>query len=213
MHYRVPVTKTYTLVSSVEKFISSSPAGHTAKGHVRMGVKDMTTAATFKAETLSLSGLDADTLPSHINKKGQNIPVTLAFHADPADLTAPALTLTGLATVDAKNDRLASHSGIAHGAAFLPLPCTCSPKADQAYKKFDASNFAASTEDPHGDIPANVYYPHPCLDTTKTALQPAHFHATYTARYNAKLTKEANALANPAAVETLVNSKVPAANK
>jgi len=181
VHYRAPVSKTYTIVMASDGGVDVRSDGYTATGHGRMWTAGSGTAFTLGSERLAMGGSKPDASPSPIGAKGQHIPVESEYYAKGA--SEPLLRFTGLATVDWKNERLASSVGIVRGQDMTPLPCATKDCTTRE------ANQGAGLEGQ--TLLGGIYYPQPCYMEGTEEPEPAHFHGTYATRYNATLSTKA----------------------
>jgi len=190
IHYRAPVAQSHTLIMAYDRGWTGDYA---KKGYGRMWTSGLKAAFTLGGESLTVSGRKTDAHPSPIGAKGQNIPVKFECYST-ADSTTPRLRFTGLATIDWRNERLSSSTGIVYAENVYPLPLRGAEWVDQG---------SLNGEEPL----EGIYYPQPCFEEGTRELKPAHFHGTYTTRYNAAVSK--NASDTRASMEKAVNDRVP----
>jgi len=225
LHYRAPVNKTYTLVMAYAYdnddkpfMLDSVNYPDTMAGYGLMWASDKEKRVfEFNAERTVDSKV--------IGNKGMNYPTEVVYF-NTNDPDAPAISLKGLATLaKVKNSNetyLLSSAGFARAQGMYPATFAF---GEQGYASTDpnkeygiADVIALGNKLPDGlkKQPAanNIYYPAVCLveeDEDSWFLEGAHFHGTYTMRFNKKQTdKNSNDFDS---LETLVKSLVPAAKK
>jgi len=191
IHYRVPVTKKYTILMA---YTGNWKEPYANSGTGRMWAADKQKAIKFGGDDWLLKGLTAEEQAGFIGKKGQNIPEEGRYY-NAADPDAPALSFTGLATMDYY--WFSGSTGIVYGENFAPAPCANHPAAEQGEWEYGSG----------GGVPAGIYYPQLHLDE---APPPAHFHGTYTTRYNAK---KSDALYGETADSLMDNEWIPKDNR
>jgi len=211
IHYRAPITKSYTILMGYETE-DKERIDPDQTGYGRMWGADSEIAFFLKGDTVNLLGQNPAGAAGQIGAKGLNIPVE-GEHSIALKETDPAgsmfVNFTGVGTLDPKLGRVASITGFAYGLNFKPAPCpqkefkcsarnhlnnTGAPNAkdanpDQGVLDRGKAGTLDEELDILGELLPNVYYPQPCYDAAPK-LTPAHFFGTYTSRYNLALTKE-----------------------
>ena len=207
--YRAPANKSYTILMAYSG--GGDLVNYTSMAHGRMWAKDNEKAFTFGGEKLFFGGRTLEGLPNYIGKNGANIPMEFEF-LNAVNPSTPLLSFSGVGTMDLKNGRIASITGVAYSENMTPANMTKHSKAEQGV--LDTKRAPGEESDAlvlwkpsvGCSTVADVYYPQASLDAA-WELTPAHFLGTYTTRFNASLTKKADGHW-PSMVEQ-VESKVP----
>jgi len=221
IHYRSPVSKSYTIVMAFDKIDEIRPDGYTATGYGRMWTAGLKPAFTLGGENLTVSGQGSDMGISPIGARGQSIPVQFEF--DNADNpSVPWLYFTGLATIDWNNERFANSSGVVFCENMKPIPCakTGHHTTEQGLES-DGTNGLLEYE-----TLGDVYYPQSCyvdplVTGHRSLVTSGHYYGTYTTRYNAARSLAADKAATRSQsldkwqnLKTLLDTKwVPSANR
>ena len=208
VHFRAPVTKTYTLLMGYEGEMERAGEDYVNKGYGRMWAAGEH-SLELTGEILALNGQDARGKSSLVGARGVNIPES-GMHrtvrndgANPPELTGEALVFDGVATVDPKNgNRIAGSAGFVHGEGFRPHACAlanCRLPGTKS-RQGDPGDLAAHA----AQLIPGVYYPQGVVVDASAAPgagedSPAHFLGTYTTRYNKKLADDAARLGSPKA--------------
>jgi len=181
IHYRMPVTKNYTILMAY-----SGQLGETSKGYGRMWAPKERVIELRGGEGLMLNGRDAEGNYSFIGAKMTNIPESGTYTV--TDGSNATVNFDGLATVNWKLGIIASSTGFVYGENFMPLTCALANCPD------------AGTNPDQGDTPVasqlqvvNLYYPQKCATSSASSApsRDTHFFGTYTTRHNAKLSNAA----------------------
>jgi len=185
VHYRAPVTKSYTILMAYD---GDGSTVYPNTGSGRMWTTGLKPAFKFGGESYLHKGWTAEGMPSHIGAKRQNIPEQgRYFNIAP---NTPEIHFTGLATLDWKNGgRVASSTGVVYGKNFAPLRCTKHTTLEQGQPEPWQAAMTLGWES------KSLYYPQPCyVEGSGGAgggdLKEAHFHGTYKTRYHAKRSKD-----------------------
>ena len=196
VHYRAPVSKTYTILVAYSGH--GDGVNYTTVAHGRMWSNDTEKAITFGGELLRFLGQTVDGHPSPINNRGQHIPVQY-YLFNSADTTVPTLSFKGLATLDLKNARRMSVITGVTISETMPPPARLRNNLKVEQGVVDTRREPGQEADPlvlweiaegFDKIPG-IHYPQAAFDEDSGELAPAHFFGTFTSRFDTSLTRRA----------------------
>jgi len=212
IHYRAPVSKSYTIVFAYDGTFNNTAMAY--NGHGRMWSNDKQTDITLTGETwyvksgLSLGDATYSYYNSHIGVKRNNFPWYRRYW-NISNSNAPQLQFEGLSAMDMTTGRMNSSTGIVRGYNIHPARCAKCPNAEQGLAS--VVHQTPYTEDDvrtRWEKDSSIWeclYP---VTDTQWMLSPAHFHGTYSTRYNKKLST--TVLGSFPQMRELVNARVPA---
>jgi len=206
IHYRAPVSKSYTIVFAYDGKVS--PDGNSYTGHGRMWSNDKQTNITFTGEPVyATTGYTRDSYFSSVGPKNQHLPWYRAYE-NTATLNAPKIYFKGLGTIDRVKLRVSSSSGIVRGLNIYPARCAKCPDAEQGVASIVQQT--SYTEDEVRGLWEKDSTIWECLypmSDDEWELSHAHFHGTYTMRLNTNMSKiDLNSFQQ---MRELVNARCP----